>query len=277
MSKEKKNKLVDLVVNEVSLVFDGAIGETFSIIKSTDLQDLINERIVSVDDKWYVKDENGEIVSKAFKTQQEAVQELVQQYVNKSDKDDLVEKLKALDDESFVNIMRDMISRYNEINKGGQDNMDELKKMLEEFIDTTNSNLAKVNQCIDELQKSISMITEDVNKMKEGENKDELVNKMASFNDEIEKVSKSVEEITKSVEAVKKEVAEEVKKSLEEAKEAIKKFEELKLDEVIKNFSERLENLEKQANDSNSLEDDGNDSEVKKSQVFWKSILGVNE
>lgn len=277
MSKEKKNKLVDLVVNEVSLVFDGAIGETFSIIKSTDLQDLINERIVSVDDKWYVKDENGEIVSKAFKTQQEAVQELVQQYVNKSDKDDLVEKLKALDDESFVNIMRDMISRYNEINKGGQDNMDELKKMLEEFIDTTNSNLAKVNQCIDELQKSISMITEDVNKMKEVENKDELVNKMASFNDEIEKVSKSVEEITKSVEAVKKEVAEEVKKSLEEAKEAIKKFEELKLDEVIKNFSERLENLEKQANDSNSLEDDGNDSEVKKSQVFWKSILGVNE
>lgn len=277
MSKEKKNKLVDLVVNEVSLVFDGAIGETFSIIKSTDLQDLINERIVSVDDKWYVKDENGEIVSKAFKTQQEAVQELVQQYVNKSDKDDLVEKLKALDDESFVNIMRDMISRYNEINKGGQDNMDELKKMLEEFIDTTNSNLAKVNQCIDELQKSISMITEDVNKMKERENKDELVNKMASFNDEIEKVSKSVEEITKSVEAVKKEVAEEVKKSLEEAKEAIKKFEELKLDEVIKNFSERLENLEKQANDSNSLEDDGNDSKVKKSQVFWKSILGVNE
>lgn len=277
MSKEKKNKLVDLVVNEVSLVFDGAIGETFSIIKSTDLQDLINERIVSVDDKWYVKDENGEIVSKAFKTQQEAVQELVQQYVNKSDKDDLVEKLKALDDESFVNIMRDMISRYNEINKGGQDNMDELKKMLEEFIDTTNSNLAKVNQCIDELQKSISMITEDVNKMKERENKDELVNKMASFNDEIEKVSKSVEEITKSVEAVKKEVTEEVKKSLEEAKEAIKKFEELKLDEVIKNFSERLENLEKQANDSNFLEDDGNDSEVKKSQVFWKSILGVNE
>lgn len=277
MSKKKKNKLVDLVVNEVSLVFDGAIGETFSIIKSANLQDLIKERIVSVDDKWYVKDENGEIVSKAFKTQQEAVQELVQQYVNKLDKDDLVERLKALDDESFVNIMRDMISRYNEINKGGQDNMDELKKMLEEFIDTTNSNLAKVNQCIDELQKSISMITEDVNKMKERENKDELVNKMASFNDEIEKVSKSVEEITKSVEAVKKEVAEEVKKSLEEAKEAIKKFEELKLDEVIKNFSERLENLEKQANESNSLEDDGNGSNVKKSQVFWKSILGVNE
>lgn len=228
----KKTKLTDLEVNEVSLVDRGAIGEQFTVIKSED--------------------------------QDSGVSSVVE-FINK------------LEDEQFVDMMHQMMQRYNEINnpevnKGGIEMNEEVKKMFEDFITTVNKNFKAINDEVAEIKKaSCGGSKEEDEEMKKAKmaqkEKEEAmqneIKKIADIEASIQKLSETIEKMTASL------------NDATALKETVDKMAELKVDETLADLTKRLETVEKTDIGSNQPKDTVAKSEEKK--VFWKSFLGAPE
>lgn len=228
----KKTKLTDLEVNEVSLVDRGAIGEQFTVIKS--------------------EDQNSGVSS-------------------------VVEFIGKLDDEQFVDMMHQMMQRYNEINnpevnKGGIEMNEEVKKMFEDFITTVNKNFKAINDEVAEIKKaSCGGSKEEDEEMKKAKmaqkEKEEAmqneIKKIADIEASIQKLSETIEKMTASL------------NDATALKETVDKMAELKVDETLADLTKRLETVEKTDIGSNQPKDTVAKSEEKK--VFWKSFLGAPE
>jgi methyl-accepting chemotaxis protein len=229
MPDVKKNKLTDLEVREVSFVTRGAIGEKFTVIKS----------------------EDGEVTK------------------------GLSQQLNGLSDQEFTNVMRQMMQRYNEINnknpvnKGGNNDMEEIKKMLEGFMDTVNKNFIEVNKAVENLKEKAKADEKADEKAKA----DEAVKKSAEAQKNVEDLSKAVGELTKTFSEVAKTV-----EGLAALKDTVEKIAGLKLDETLTDVQKRLDTIEKAENPSNQPKDKVNktDGDTPKTP-FWKSILGGGE
>lgn len=226
--KDKKtiNRLTDLEIVEVSLVDKGAIGEVFTVIKSTN--------------------DNQELVNKL----------------------EIGKTLEGMTDTEFVAIMQQMLKRYNQINKGGN-NMDneEIKSLIAEVVgatmDIVNKNFVNVNKAIDEIQKKVAELPIDPKeaekKKKEDEKEDQVAKAVSAIGEAIKGLGVAVDAINKGLDSVTGQVT---------------KIAEMKIDEKITDVNKRLEVIEKQENPSNGIED------VKKSTqddkpVFWKSFVGT--
>jgi hypothetical protein len=225
----KKTKLTELEVNEVSLVDRGAIGERFTVIKS--------------------EDQNSEVSS-------------------------VVEFISKLNDEQFVDMMHQMVQRYNdinnpEVNKGGIEMNEEVKKLFEDFILTVNKNFKAINDEVAEIKKSCStkMSTEEEEAMKAKKEKEEAiekeVSKISAIEASVQKLSESIEKMTTALTDVTA------------LKETVDKMTELKLDESIADVLKRLETIEKIDTGSNQAKEDVTKSTGSTKEVFWKSFVGV--
>lgn len=273
------NKLTNLDINEVSLVNKGAIREVFSIIKSEDAVD-IQKILKEENGKWFVYSRDGsKKLGGPYDTKDEATKRLQQiEYfkekgVHKDDDSDICKKLSELTDSDFVDIMKSMMQRYNQINKGGTNMDPEVKKYIDEQItksvseavttalETINSNFAKINKSIDEISESVekkkTLTPEEQVKLDEEKKKKE------------EEAKKSADGITKSMEETSK-----VVKSLAESMQILETS-ITKVADSTADIAKRLDTIEKQDNKSNQLnQDDIHKNDDGKKVPFWKSILG---
>lgn len=197
--------------------------------------------------------------------------------VIKSENEDIAKsvsnQLTGLSDQEFANVMRQMMQRYNEINKnpvnkGGTSDMDEIKKMLEGFMDTVNKNFIEVNKAVTDLKGKVDAKTEEDEKSKAAE---EAVKKSADTQKTVEELGKAMGDLTKTVGEVAKAV-----EGLATVKDAVDKVAGLKLEETIADFKKRMEDIEKAENPSNQPKDSvqKSDGDTPKTP-FWKSILGA--
>lgn len=177
MSKKGKTFLTELEVFEVSLVDKGAIGESFTVIKSEDPES--------------------------------------KEGINLVNKIDICEKLENMSDADFVKIMGQMMNKYNSINKGGSKmNPDEIKSLVAEIVDsameTVNKNFVAVNKTIDELQKKAKSdsIEEEEKKKKEmqASEEGEVAKAVNAIGEAVKKLGESVGTITTSLEGVTSQV-----------------------------------------------------------------------
>ena len=248
-----KNQLTNLDVGEVSFVDKGAIGEVFTVLKC----------------------ETGNA-------------SLENELINNVQKSGIAESLKGLSDTDFVGMMGSMMSRYQEINKGGDNDMNEeaikaiIKSAMEESMTTVNKNFVAVNKSVDELQKAFKSKEDEA---KAEASKDELdaegkktanaktkslEDLKAAQEEKDSKVTKSMEDLTNIV----KSMAE----SLVTVSKSVNGLTELKLDTVITDFTKRLETVEETENASNQGKDEiEKNAGDEKKVVFWKSILGNPE
>lgn len=228
----KKTKLTDLEVTEVSLVDRGAIGERFTVIKS--------------------EDPNSEVNS-------------------------VVEFISKLNDVQFVDMMHQMMQRYNEINnpevnKGGIEMNEEVKKLFEDFISTVNKNFKAINDEISEIKKAknVAMLTDEEEKSKKAQQEKEEamqkeVSKISVIEDSVQKLAESIEKMTTTLADVTA------------VKETVDKMAGLKLDESLADITKRLETVEKMDTGSNQAKENVKKSAGGDKEVFWKSFLTPSE
>lgn len=176
MSKKGKTFLTELEVFEVSLVDKGAIGESFTVIKSEDPES--------------------------------------KEGINLVNKIDICEKLENMNDADFVKIMGQMMNKYNSINKGGSKmNPDEIKSLVAEIVDsameTVNKNFVAVNKTIDEIQRKAEadLLKEKEEKQKKVEDsEEEVVKAVNDIGEAVKKLGETVTTITTSLEGVTSQV-----------------------------------------------------------------------
>lgn len=240
MSKPGTNILTNLEINEVSFVDRGAIGERFSIIKMDD------------------PDNTDDSVTKAYNGSQ------------------VCEALSKMQDDDFIGVMSNMMTRYNEINKGGSTEMDEnmkkevidlvtetVTKAMATSMETINKNFVAVNKSIDEIQKAGKTV-EDPKKVDPKEDPKE--------SEDVKEVKKSVGEIVSSVATLAKSVGE-MSTALGNIAEVTKTLNDADLTGKLEDVSKRLENIEAIENPANGV-----GGEVKKNagegvkEPFWKSF-----
>lgn len=191
---------------------------------------------------------------------------------NFKNSDLIVQFINKLSNQEFVEVMNQMIERYNEINnnevnKGGIDMNEEIKKLFEDFMETVNKNFKAVYEEIAEIKK-VSETEKAEKEVNDNEvlkdAKDKETDKLTEVEERVSKLSDSLEKITQSVDKVK---------------ESVDKLSEMNLDDTISDLKKRLETIESQDLGSNQLKDEVNKSEETKSVPFWKSffILPENE
>jgi DNA repair exonuclease SbcCD ATPase subunit len=230
----QRHKLTGLEIGEVSFVDKGAIGEVFSIIKMED------------------PDNPNQTVLKEFEANQ------------------ICENLSKMTDNDFVGVMNNMMSRYHEINKGGNEmNEEQIKEIVKaamgEVMESVNKNFASINKSIDEIQKAASAEADAKAKEEEEKKKKAQEEEVGAVKKSLEDVTKSIGEINTALDAVAK---------MKEAVDGI-----AKINETLADVSKRLENVEKMENPSNSVKttDVNKSAGTGEKTVFWKSILGVPE
>lgn len=191
---------------------------------------------------------------------------------NFKNSDLVVQFINELSNQEFVEVMNQMIERYNEINnnevnKGGIDMNEEIKKLFEDFMETVNKNFKAVYEEIAEIKK-VSETEKAEKEVNDNEvlkdAKDKETDKLTEVEEKVSKLSDSLEKITQSVDKVK---------------ESVDKLSEMNLNDTISDLKKRLETIESQDLGSNQLKDEVNKSEETKSVPFWKSffILPENE
>jgi uncharacterized coiled-coil DUF342 family protein len=223
--------------------------------KQNILSDLeINE--VSLVDKGAI----GEIFT-IIKAENFKNSDLVVQFINK------------LSNQEFVEVMNQMIERYNEINnnevnKGGIDMNEEIKKLFEDFMETVNKNFKAVYEEIAEIKK-VSETEKAEKEVNDNEvlkdAKDKETDKLTEIEERVSKLSDSLEKITQSLSKIDK------------VKESVDKLSEMNLNDTISDLKKRLETIESQDLGSNQLKDEVNKSEETKSAPFWKSFFTLSE
>jgi prefoldin subunit 5 len=241
------NILTNLEINEVSFVDRGAIGERFSIIKMDD------------------PDATDDPVTKAYNSSQ------------------VCDALSNMQDEDFIGVMSNMMTRYNEINKGGSTEMDEnmkkevvdlvtatVTKAMETSMETINKNFVNVNKTIDEIQKAHKTV------------EDPKVDPKVDPNAEEDK--KAVKEVKKAVETVADAVtklADTVSKmgtAMDNIAQVTKSLTDADLPKQFEEVNKKLETISSMENPANGLggEIKKNDGDGAK-EPFWKSFYGQAE
>jgi len=189
---------------------------------------------------------------------------------NFKNSDLIVQFINKLSNQEFVEVMNQMIERYNEINnnevnKGGIDMNEEIKKLFEDFMETVNKNFKAVYEEIAEIKK-VSETEKAEKEVNDNEvlkdAKDKETDKLTEVEERVSKLSDSLEKITQSVDKVK---------------ESVDKLSEMNLNDTISDLKKRLETLESQDLGSNQLKDEVNKSEETKSVPFWKSFFTLSE
>jgi hypothetical protein len=225
-----KNKLTSLEIGEVSFVDKGAIGESFSIIKMED------------------PDDSDNAVLKNYQSSQ------------------ICEALSKMSEDDFVDVMKNLMTRYHEINKGGNTmNEDQVKEIVKnivgELAETFNKNFAQVNKSINEIQKSAQAEADEKAKAEEEKKKKAQADEVGAVKKSLEDVTKSVSEINEALNTVAK---------MKESVDGISK-----ISESIAEISKRLDNIEKMENPSNAVKEGvAKGAEEGTKTVFWKSLLG---
>lgn len=192
---------------------------------------------------------------------------------NFKNSDLIVQFINKLSNQEFVEVMNQMIERYNEINnnevnKGGIDMNEEIKKLFEDFMETVNKNFKAVYEEIAEIKKvsETEKAEKEVNDndvLKDA--KDKETDKLAEVEERVSKLSDSLEKITQSLSKIDK------------VKESVDKLSEMNLNDTISDLKKRLETIELQDLGSNQLKDEVNKSEETKSAPFWKSFFTLSE
>jgi len=192
---------------------------------------------------------------------------------NFKNSDLIVQFINKLSNQEFVEVMNQMIERYNEINnnevnKGGIDMNEEIKKLFEDFMETVNKNFKAVYEEIAEIKKvsETEKAEKEVNDndvLKDA--KDKETDKLTEVEERVNKLSDSLEKITQSLSKIDK------------VKESVDKLSEMNLNDTISDLKKRLETLESQDLGSNQLKDEVNKSEETKSVPFWKSFFTLSE
>lgn len=225
------NQLTELEVFEISLVDRGAIREVFTVIKSENNKD-----------------------------------DLVNDYNSTA----IVESISKMSNDEFISIMKNLMSRYEEINKGGKSMNEEIKKFVEDLfagsMETVNKNFVSINKAIDNIQDSVSKVA----------TASEEIKKAASA-EKTEAEKKKEEELKMEADRKKAEEAKlsEVSKTVTSMVESLQKFETTisELQSTKDAVEKRLVEVEKQENTSNQLKDDVAKDAAK--VPFWKSVIGT--
>lgn len=192
---------------------------------------------------------------------------------NFKNSDLIVQFINKLSNQEFVEVMNQMIERYNEINnnevnKGGIDMNEEIKKLFEDFMETVNKNFKAVYEEIAEIKKvsETEKAEKEVNDNEVLEDaKDKETDKLTEIEERVSKLSDSLEKITQSLSKIDK------------VKESVDKLSEMNLNDTISDLKKRLETIESQDLGSNQLKDEVNKSEETKSVPFWKSFFTLSE
>ncbi len=192
---------------------------------------------------------------------------------NFKNSDLVVQFINKLSNQEFVEVMNQMIERYNEINnnevnKGGIDMNEEIKKLFEDFMETVNKNFKAVYEEISEIKKvsETEKAEKEVNDNEVLEDaKDKETDKLTEIEERVSKLSDSLEKITQSLSKIDK------------VKESVDKMSEMNLNDTISDLKKRLETIESQDLGSNQLKDEVNKSEETKSAPFWKSFFTLSE
>jgi len=192
---------------------------------------------------------------------------------NFKNSDLIVQFINKLSNQEFVEVMNQMIERYNEINnnevnKGGIDMNEEIKKLFEDFMETVNKNFKTVYEEIAEIKK-VSETEKAEKEVNDNEvlkdAKDKETDKLTEIEERVSKLSDSLEKITQSLSKIDK------------VKESVDKLSEMNLNDTISDLKKRLETIESQDLGSNQLKDEVNKSEETKSVPFWKSFFTLSE
>lgn len=192
---------------------------------------------------------------------------------NFKNSDLVVQFINELSNQEFVEVMNQMIERYNEINnnevnKGGIDMNEEIKKLFEDFMETVNKNFKAVYEEIAEIKK-VSETEKAEKEVNDNEvlkdAKDKETDKLTEVEEKVSKLSDSLEKITQSLSKIDK------------VKESVDKLSEMNLNDTISDLKKRLETIESQDLGSNQLKDEVNKSEETKSVPFWKSFFTLPE
>lgn len=192
---------------------------------------------------------------------------------NFKNSDLIVQFINKLSNQEFVEVMNQMIERYNEINnnevnKGGIDMNEEIKKLFEDFMETVNKNFKAVYEEISEIKK-VSETEKAEKEVNDNEvlkdAKDKETDKLTEVEEKVSKLSDSLEKITQSLSKIDK------------VKESVDKLSEMNLNDTISDLKKRLETIESQDLGSNQLKDEVNKSEETKSVPFWKSFFTLPE
>ena len=192
---------------------------------------------------------------------------------NFKNSDLVVQFINKLSNQEFVEVMNQMIERYNEINnnevnKGGIDMNEEIKKLFEDFMETVNKNFKAVYEEISEIKK-VSETEKAEKEVNDNEvlkdAKDKETDKLTEVEERVSKLSDSLEKITQSLSKIDK------------VKESVDKLSEMNLNDTISDLKKRLETIESQDLGSNQLKDEVSKSEETKSAPFWKSFFTLSE
>lgn len=192
---------------------------------------------------------------------------------NFKNSDLVVQFINKLSNQEFVEVMNQMIERYNEINnnevnKGGIDMNEEIKKLFEDFMETVNKNFKAVYEEISEIKK----VSETEKAEKEVNDNEVLKDATAKETDKLTEVEEKVSKLSDSLEKITQSLS-----KIDKVKESVDKLSEMNLNDTISDLKKRLETIELQDLGSNQLKDEVNKSEETKSVPFWKSFFTLSE
>lgn len=192
---------------------------------------------------------------------------------NFKNSDLVVQFINKLSNQEFVEVMNQMIERYNEINnnevnKGGIDMNEEIKKLFEDFMETVNKNFKAVYEEISEIKK----VSETEKAEKEVNDNEVLKDATAKETDKLTEVEEKVSKLSDSLEKITQSLS-----KIDKVKESVDKLSEMNLNDTISDLKKRLETIELQDLGSNQLKDEVNKSEETKSAPFWKSFFTLSE
>lgn len=192
---------------------------------------------------------------------------------NFKNSDLVVQFINKLSNQEFVEVMNQMIERYNEINnnevnKGGIDMNEEIKKLFEDFMETVNKNFKAVYEEISEIKK----VSETEKAEKEVNDNEVLKDATAKETDKLTEVEEKVSKLSDSLEKITQSLS-----KIDKVKESVDKLSEMNLNDTISDLKKRLETIESQDLGSNQLKDEVNKSEETKSAPFWKSFFTLPE
>lgn len=192
---------------------------------------------------------------------------------NFKNSDLVVQFINKLSNQEFVEVMNQMIERYNEINnnevnKGGIDMNEEIKKLFEDFMETVNKNFKAVYEEISEIKK----VSETEKAEKEVNDNEVLKDATAKETDKLTEVEEKVSKLSDSLEKITQSLS-----KIDKVKESVDKLSEMNLNDTISDLKKRLETIESQDLGSNQLKDEVNKSEETKSVPFWKSFFTLLE
>ncbi len=192
---------------------------------------------------------------------------------NFKNSDLVVQFINKLSNQEFVEVMNQMIERYNEINnnevnKGGIDMNEEIKKLFEDFMETVNKNFKAVYEEIAEIKK----VSETEKAEKEVNDNEVLKDATAKETDKLTEVEEKVSKLSDSLEKITQSLS-----KIDKVKESVDKLSEMNLNDTISDLKKRLETIESQDLGSNQLKDEVNKSEETKSVPFWKSFFTLSE